>query len=206
MLGRFYEREILSRILDRAMRDTADLRRELLAGARGRVLEIGVGTGVNLPFYPSGVDEIVAVDPAAGLLERARQLAHTAPGDVTFIEASASRPLPLADASFDAAVITFVLCSASRHAAPLLDEVRRLLRPGAPLLLAEHVLAPDPRTARVQRAIGPVWSTLLGGCNAAFDASAALHRAGFDPTHLRPVRLPFPYPVNPGLYGAVQLR
>ncbi len=205
MLSELYDRLFLARLLDRVMRDTEALRRDLLGGLSGRVLEIGVGTGVNLPLYPATVSEIVAVDPATGLFPRAREAARRAPGRVSLVPASASRPLPFDDASFDAVVITFVLCSA-RHTDALLAEARRLLRPGAPLALAEHVLAPDPRTARVQRAIKPAWTTLLGGCNPAFDAAAALDRAGFDPRPLAPVVLPFPYPVKAGLSGSVFLR
>lgn len=204
-LRQAYERHVLSRVLERAMRDTIDLRRELLAGLGGRVLEVGVGTGVNLPLYPASVGELVAVDPAAGLLEHARRAAPRAPCRVELVEASASRPLPFEAASFDAVVITFVLCSVSRVDA-MLGEARRLLKPGAPLVLAEHVRAPGAMLAGAQRAIKPLWSTLLGGCDPGFDALGALDRAGFDGRSLAPVRLPFPFPVTTGLTGAVRLR
>ena len=145
--GRFatwYSREVLSRVLDHGMRGVEPLRDALLARAHGRVLEIGFGTGANLPYYPAAVTSLVAVEPSHGLAGHARaRLAHWGrPHEV--LERFGGEDLPFPDASFDVAVITFVLCSA-RRIAPLLAQTRRLLKPGGPLLLAEHIAAaPGP--------------------------------------------------------------
>lgn len=203
-MGTFYERHVLSWILDNTMRGVEPLRGELLAPARGRVLEIGFGTGANLPYYPAAVRELVAVEPSAGLaaVARARLEAWGRPYDV--IEQSGSRPLPLADASFDAVVLTFVLCSVKRVPA-LLAEVRRLLRPGAPLLLAEHVAARGGAQLRVQRGVRPLWKLCLGGCDPARDTRALLGAAGFDTDALRDVALGLPWVVRPGLVGVARV-
>lgn len=200
----FYDREVLGRILDVSMRRTVPLRRELLANAAGRVLEIGFGTGLNVPAYPRAVRELVAVDPSRGLLERARKAQDRFHGALTVLEASAAEALPLDAASFDAVVITFVLCSCTPVTAAVLGEAKRLLRPGAPLLIAEHVLATGRATASVQRAVRPVWSALLGGCNPAFDARRALEDAGFDTQGVRDTALPLPFPVHTGIVGAAR--
>jgi ubiquinone/menaquinone biosynthesis C-methylase UbiE len=182
------------------MAGTLPLRQRLLAGVGGRVAEIGFGTGANLPAYPRGIDELWAIDPSVGFLQRARPLVERSGLPVRLLEASASRPLPLEAGTFDAVVITFVLCSA-RDRGALLGEARRLLRPGAPLLMAEHVAADTPGTAAAQRLIKPLWQKLVGGCDPAFDAHAALASAGFDTAGLERVTLPLPYPVHPGLMG-----
>ena len=132
-LGAWYDREVLARILDRGMRGVDAVRGPLLSAAYGHVLEVGFGTGANLPFYGETVTSLVAVEPSVGLATHARARLARWGRPFEVLEMSASRPLPLADASFDCAVITFVLCSA-RHVTPLLAETRRLMKPGAPLL------------------------------------------------------------------------
>ena len=197
-----YEREVLGRILDSAMKETDALRRELLASVGGRVAEIGFGTGANLPAYGDAVEEILAIEPSHGLLERAAPAIARSGLRVTPIEASASRPLPIEPASCDAVVITFVLCSV-KHVDALLEQATRLLRPGAPLVVVEHVVARGSFVRASQKAIRPLWSALLGGCDPAFDARTAYERAGFDTAPLRDLELPFPFPVKTGLAGRI---
>ncbi len=199
-LRRTYDREVLGRLLDAGMRGVAPVRAELLAPLRGRVVELGFGTGANLPHYPAAVTELVAVEPSEGLAALARARLAAGPLAHRVVVGSASRPLPLDAGSFDAAVVTFVLCSA-RDVAALLAEARRLLAPGAPLHVAEHVAAPGPALAMTQRVIRPAWRAVLGGCDPARDSRAALEAAGFDTTGLRDVRLALPFPVGTGLVG-----
>ena len=137
-IGRLYEREVMTRLLDHAMRGVDDVRAEIVGPLTGRVLEIGFGTGATLAFYGAGVTELVAVEPASELAALARRRLADSGRAHQLIEASATRPLPLDPESFDAVVVAFVLCSVERTA-ELLAEARRLLRPGAPLVLAEHV-------------------------------------------------------------------
>ena len=138
-------------------------RRRLLGAARGRVLEVGAGTGINLDHYPEGVGDLVLVEPeramARKLEQRLRQLGRAA--DVVEADAEA---LPFPDRSFDTVVCTLVLCSVSdlRRA---LDELRRVLRPEGSLLFLEHVRSGDPRTARLQDRVNPVWRFVANGCN-----------------------------------------
>jgi len=199
-LGNWYDREVLARILDRGMRGVDPLRGPLLASAHGRVLEVGFGTGANLPFYGDAVTSLVAVEPSAGLAAHARARLARWGRPFEVLELSASRPLPLADASFDCAVITFVLCSA-RHVAALLTETRRLMKPGAPLLLAEHIVAEHAALRTVQRALRPAWKACLGGCDPTRDPRPALIATGFEVSALTRVRLDLPIVVRPGLVG-----
>ena len=204
-LGVWYDREVLARVLDLGMRGVQPLRAPLLAPAHGRVIEIGFGTGANLPFYGPDVRSLVAVEPSVGLAAVARERLDRWDRPYEVIEQSASRPLPLPDASFDAAVITFVLCSV-RHLEPLLAETRRLLKPGAPLFLAEHIVAEGAGLRRVQQALRPAWKACLGGCDPASDPRSALAEAGFDISGLGRVRLPLPAVVRPGLIGVARAR
>ena len=199
-MANWYDRVILARVLDHGMTGVDPLRTPLLARARGRVIEIGFGTGANLPHYPDAVTSLVAVEPSEGLAvhARARLTRWGRPFEVNV--QSGSRPLPFPDASFDTAVITFVLCSA-RRVPELLAETRRLLRPGASLLLAEHVVAPGGGLRWLQHALRPAWKLCLGGCDPTLDPRAALVAAGFDVSQLHETRLDLPLVVRPGLLG-----
>lgn len=201
----WYEKHVLSTILDRAMRGVEPIRAELLASASGRVVEIGFGTGTNLPHYPAAVTELVAVEPSAGLARVAEERLRAWGRPFELVEASASRPLPLEAGSVDAAVLTFVLCSV-RRVPELLAELRRLLRPGAPVFVAEHVLAHAGLHAASQRALRPLWKACLGGCDPARDSRAALEAAGFDTSELHARPLALPWPVRPGLVGVARRR
>ncbi len=204
-LGRAYDREVLGRVLDAAMRGVEPLRAKLLADARGRVVELGFGTGSNLPFYPEAVTSLVAVEPSEGLAELARERLRRSGRAHEVVVGSASRALPLDAHSFDAAVLTFVLCSVKR-VPDLLAEARRLLAPGAPLFIAEHVLAQTRATATAQRLVRPAWKAALGGCDPARDTRALLEAAGFDTREVRDETLALPFPVKSGLVGVARPR
>jgi ubiquinone/menaquinone biosynthesis C-methylase UbiE len=138
-------------------------RRELLAAARGRLLEVGAGTGINLEHYPEGIEDLMLVEPeramARKLEQRIRQLGRTA----EIVEANATA-LPFPDDSFDTVVCTLVLCSVSEPRRAL-GELRRVLRPDGSLLFLEHVRSDDPHTARLQDRVNPVWRFVANGCN-----------------------------------------
>jgi ubiquinone/menaquinone biosynthesis C-methylase UbiE len=153
-------------------------RRELVEGLAGRVVEVGAGSGASFPYYPPGVNEVVAVEPEPYLRRLAEQAAGAAPVPVRVVPGLAEE-LPLADGSFDAAVVSLVLCSVGDPDRAL-AEIRRVLRPGGELRFWEHVIAPDGRRlASLQRALDRVWPRLAGGCHAGRDTVAAIERAGF---------------------------
>lgn len=169
----FYARHVLPRLLDLAMRSrlVVPYRARIAGAARGRVLELGIGSGLNLPHYGSSVQEVIGIDPSAELLAMARRRAGTRP--VTLLEGSAEA-LPLEDASVDTVVTTWTLCSVP-DVARALAEARRVLRPGGALLFVEHGRAPDPRVARWQDRLDRPWGCIAGGChlNRRFDTLIA---------------------------------
>jgi ubiquinone/menaquinone biosynthesis C-methylase UbiE len=156
-----------------------EYRRALLAGLRGRVIEVGAGHGLNFAYYPADVSEVVAVEPEPRLRELARRAAERAAVRVTVIDGSAEA-LPAGDGEFDAAVASLVLCSVPDQDVAL-REIHRVLHGSAELRFYEHVIARDPRAARVQRVLdATVYPFLSGGCHCARDTGAAIGRAGFE--------------------------
>src|SRR6476646_177258 len=138
------------------------LREGLLAGATGRVLEIGAGTGANLGLYAGGLEGLVMTEPEAAMLKRLQQKAHAQSPDAEIVQAPAEA-LPFEDDSFDTVVSTLVLCGVDDQSQAL-REARRVLRPGGRLLFIEHVRADDPALARFQDRMN--WlNRLVVGCD-----------------------------------------
>lgn len=160
-----YDRFILPHVIELAMRQkTFTPFRERVAGAaRGRVLEIGIGSGLNLASYCAGAEEVYGVDPSTELLAKASHRVKTARIPVRLIEGS-SEKLPFDDRSFDTIVMTFSLCSIPDGALAM-REMRRVLRPDGKLLFVEHGRAPDPTVVRWQNWLTPAWKRLAGGCH-----------------------------------------
>jgi ubiquinone/menaquinone biosynthesis C-methylase UbiE len=161
-----YGRFVLPRVIDLAMRDprARERRERLVPKAHGRVLEVGIGSGLNLPFYDRGrVRSLCAVDPSAELLAMARRKANALGMEVALERQSAER-LPFPAGRFDCVLVTWTLCSIPDPAAAL-AEMRRVLKSGGELLFIEHGLAPDPGVARWQRRLTPLWRALAGGCH-----------------------------------------
>jgi len=155
-----------------------ELRRTVLAGARGRVIEIGAGTGLNLPLYPAGVERIVVTEPDSLMLQRLHRRTAGAPAPVELALAHAEQ-LPFADRSFDTAVSTLALCTVADVVAST-RELRRVLRPDGQLLLLEHIRADTAGLASWQDRVAPAWQRLARGCRCNLDTVAALEQAGFD--------------------------
>ena len=130
--------------------------------ATGRVLELGVGTGLNLSHYV-GASKVVAIDPDPNMLERARPRALDAPCPVQLVEAGAEA-LPFGDHEFDSVVVTLTLCTVPDPAAAV-TESHRVLKPGGRLIFLEHVRSEKPWSARVQDAVTPAWKHVSGGCH-----------------------------------------
>lgn len=181
----------------------ADMRRQLLSGARGRVLEIGAGTGLNLSQYPADV-ELVLTEPEAPMARRLRRRASEAGRSAQVVEAPGDR-LPFPDDSFDTVVSTLVLCTVP-DALATLAEIRRVLRPGGTLLLIEHVRSEDGGVARWQDRLHPLWVRVGHGCHCNRDTLATLRAAGFSTADVQPGRLPKAPPwVRPAISGTASV-
>jgi ubiquinone/menaquinone biosynthesis C-methylase UbiE len=139
------------------------VRREMLAGAHGRVVEIGSGTGANLEHYPSSIDELVCTEPEEPMARRLERKAGSSPLNVSVVHAPAEK-LPFENDSFDTAVATLVLCTVTDQARSL-DEIGRVLKPGGRLIFLEHVRAPEPGLARWQDRLHPLWVRFGHGCH-----------------------------------------
>lgn len=175
-----YERWVLPWLIDVSCgaRPIRDKRAELVPRARGRVLEVGIGTGHNLPFYDTArVTEVIGLDPGEQMHAKARRRAHDAGLEVDVRAASAER-IPLDDSEVDTVVCTFTLCTIPDPVAAV-SEMRRVLRQGGELIFCEHGLAPDPAVRRWQHRLNPIQNRVAGGCNLDRDI-AALVSAAFD--------------------------
>ncbi|MBT3343686.1 MAG: class I SAM-dependent methyltransferase [Gemmatimonadetes bacterium] len=176
-----YSDVVLPRLIDRACRQRAMSlqRRRIVPRARGEVLEVGIGTGLNLPFYDAErVTKVFGLDPSQQATRMARESAEQAPFEVDFIGLPGEE-IPLDDHSVDTVVMTYTLCSI---AAPdvALKQMARVLRPGGELLFCEHGAAPDASVRRWQDRLNPVWKRLGGGCNLNRDIFSILKSSGFD--------------------------
>ena len=179
-MASFYDRVILPRLLTCACSSSPIMRQraKIVPRASGRVLELGIGMGLNLSYYdPDKVSSVTGVDPAPEL----RAAALAAPRDprlAVAVEDGTAEALPFEDSSFDSVVCTFTLCSV--HTPPAaLEQARRVLKPGGRLFYCEHGLAPDAGVAKWQRRIEPVWKRIAGGCHLTRPISTAIAAAGF---------------------------
>lgn len=176
-----WERRVLPTLIEKACRSSVILeeRRRWIPRAEGDVLELGVGSGLNLAFYdPARVRRVVAVDPSAPLLDRARERARAAAVPVEIVAAPAEH-LPFDDRSFDTVVTTYTLCSVGSPGEAL-REARRVLRPGGRVVFVEHGAAPDRGPRRWQERITPVWRQVSGNCHLDRDVRRELVDAGFE--------------------------
>lgn len=185
-----------------------DHRRRLLTGLSGLVIEVGAGNGLNFAFYPGEVAHVLAVEPEPHLRRLAERAAERAPVPVAAVPGVAE-DLPASDGSFDAAVLSLVLCSVSDVPAAL-AEVRRVLRPGGQLRFFEHVRADNPGLARVQRLLdATIWPRMAGGCHTGRDAAAAIEAAGFTLEGVEQFRIPergLQTPLSPVILGRATSR
>jgi ubiquinone/menaquinone biosynthesis C-methylase UbiE len=191
----FYSDIILPRLCDFAMRNQqlVPFRQRVIGAAEGRVLEIGVGSGTNLPFYRAPVRELLALEPASRLLSMARSAPPAPSLPVRFLEASAEA-IPLEDCCIDTVVSTWTMCSIP-HAATALAEMRRVLRPGGKLLFVEHGLAPDEAVRRWQDRLTPAWGCISGGCHLNRPIRGLIEAAGFGIDRIETGYMPGPKPM-----------
>jgi ubiquinone/menaquinone biosynthesis C-methylase UbiE len=203
----FYAKYCLPRLIDLAMRNSeiSPLRAEWIPHARGEVLEIGAGSGLNLPFYSSQVRRLYALDASVELQRMARGRMAAGPFEVEFLLQSAENPLPLADRSIDTVVVTWTLCSIS-NASQALQQMKRVLTADGRLLFLEHGRAPDPGVATWQDRLTPAWKRVGGGCHLNRKMDALIEAAGFRITELKKCYLRGPRPLMYTYQGFAQIK
>lgn len=179
-MGRIYDAtwgRAFAALYDRTLKGTEEaglreMRRELLAGASGRTIDLGAGTGANLGLYPAAVSELVLAEPDPHMAKRLREHLTDSPYSGELVEAPAER-LPFEDSSFDTAIFTLVLCTVPNPAAAL-AETARVLRPGGRLLFLEHVRSENPGVARWQDRLEKPWRFFGDGCHCNRDTVATI--------------------------------
>jgi ubiquinone/menaquinone biosynthesis C-methylase UbiE len=192
-----YAKYVLPRLIDLAMRnkDTTRLRAEFLPQARGDVLEIGIGSGLNLRFYSQEVRHVYGVDPSVELQRMAAERASAVPFEVTFLQQSAEEPLPLADSSIDTVVVTWTLCSIPNPVLAL-QQLRRVLKASGRMIFIEHGRSADTGVTVWQDWITPVWKRIGGGCHLNRKVDDLIRAAGFQISEQKTFYLPGPRPMT----------
>jgi len=199
----WYERHLLPYLIDLAcgVKPVRKQRQKVVPLAHGRVLEIGIGTGLNLPHYDKAkIGRIVGLDPALDMHTLARKRMREAGLEIELVGLPAER-IPFDDASFDCVLMTYTLCSIA-DPVPALKEMARVLKPGAPLIFCEHGLAPDASVRRWQDRLTPLWSKIAGGCHLNRNVPALLEEAGLRSTDMQSRYIPGgPRPVMFNYWG-----
>lgn len=199
----FYDRHILPHVINLAcgMKPIRYQRKKVVPQARGRVLEIGIGSGLNLPFYdPAKVEMLWGLEPADEIRRMAEKAAIASPFPVEFIGLP-GETIPLDAGSVDTVVTTYTLCTIP-DAVAALREMRRVLKPGGQLLFSEHGRAPDAAVRRWQDRLTPLWKRIGGGCHLNRDIPELLRQGGFALPWLETMYIPGPRPMSFTYWGA----
>ena len=201
----FYQERIFPILLDGVMNNhVMDRQRaKVVSRAAGTVLEVGAGSGLNIPFYDTrGIETLVALEPDPALRQRFRSRVSGEAIDVQVL-AGVAEALPLKSNSVDAVVLTYTLCSVASPRVAI-SEVYRVLKPGGYLLFSEHGLAPDPMTRGLQRAANCVWTPIACGCHLDRDVEALVRSAPFESCDVHSAYLPGPRFVSFTTWGSAR--
>jgi ubiquinone/menaquinone biosynthesis C-methylase UbiE len=176
----FYNDWLVPRFLNLMMnnKDVEAERRRCLVGVRGTVLEVGFGSGLNLPFYPDEVEKVLAVDPSTEGVKLARKRIEKSRFPVDFVPLEGEK-IDAPDQSFDSVVSTFTLCTIADPVAAL-TQIRRVLKPGGRFFFVEHGRSPEPKVQRWQDRLNGLQKAMLGGCNMNRDIERLVRKAGFE--------------------------
>lgn len=187
----FYDHYILPCLIDMACgaEPISKQRQKVVPLAEGRVLEIGMGSGLNIPFYdPQRIEHVWGLEPSAGMRRKAASRLEKAPFEIEWLSLP-SEEIPLEDDSADTVLLTYTLCTIPDMQSAL-AQMRRVLKPSGKLLFSEHGAAPDPNIRKWQDRINPFWKKISGGCNVNRDIPRALEDAGFKIQQLDTMYLP----------------
>lgn len=202
-----YDKYILPKVVHLAcgLKPIMRQREKVVPRARGRVLELGIGSGLNLPFYDAAnVSKVWGLDPSPEMTRMARRAAEALPFEVEFIGLPGGE-IPLEDNSVDTVVVTYTLCTIA-DTAPALRQASRVLRPGGELVFCEHGAAPDASVRRWQDRLNPVWKRLGGGCNLNRPIPAIIEEGGFRITSLETMYVPGWRPASFNYWGTAVSR
>ncbi len=202
-----YSRYVLPRVvhLTCSAKPTTRQRMKLVPLAQGRVLEVGIGSGLNFPFYdPDKVVEVCGLDPSKEMLEMASDAAKGVSLDVEFVSAGAEE-IPLDSHSIDTVLVTYTLCTIP-DSEPALREMARVLRKGGRLLFCEHGMAPDASVRRWQDRLNPIWRRLGGGCHLNRDIPDLIQKGGFGIKGMETMYIPGWRPASFNYWGAAAAR
>lgn len=187
----FYSDRVLPHCIDMgcAAKPISRQRQKVIPQAEGRILEVGMGSGLNIPFYTVDKVELVwGLEPSAGMREKARPRVEAAPFELRWLDLPGEE-IPLSDNSADTVVLTYTLCTIPGWKAAL-EQMRRVLKPGGKLLFSEHGRAPDEAVRRWQNRIDPLWTRVARGCHLNRDIPGLLAQGGFNIGDLETMYLP----------------
>jgi ubiquinone/menaquinone biosynthesis C-methylase UbiE len=202
----FYDRHILPPLLDLAMKakPITYQRKKVVPLAEGRVLEIGMGSGLNLPFYnPAKVTHVWGLEPAAEMRKRAMKRAGDLKFPLEFLDLKAEE-IPLDDKSVDTVLVTYTLCTIP-HVVDALKGMRRVLKPGGRMIFCEHGRAPDASVSKWQDRITPAWKAIAGGCHVGRPIPELIREGGFEIEKMETMYLPgTPRPLGFNYWGSAK--
>ncbi|HEX4856692.1 MAG TPA: class I SAM-dependent methyltransferase [Limnobacter sp.] len=201
-LANWYDRHVLPGLLDCAcgMKAIHRQRQKVVPKASGRVLEIGIGTGLNMRHYEAGkIESLTGLDPALQMHRLAKKRIRAAGLKVDLLGLAAEQ-IPLPSHSMDTLVMTYTLCTI-HEPVQALKEMKRVLKPGGRLLFCEHGLAPDVEVRNMQNRLQPLWGKLAGGCHLNRDIPALLAEGGFQLNEIASMYLPGPRPFTYNYWG-----
>lgn len=201
----FYDKHVLPKLLNLAcgVKPVRMQRQKVVPNAAGRILEIGIGSGLNLPFYDAGkVDKLWGLEPSDEMTAHARKRVREVPFEVEFIGLPGEE-IPLEDHCVDNVVVTYTLCTIP-DALAALGQMRRVLRPGGRLLFCEHGEAPDESVRRWQERLNPAWQKIAGGCNLNRRIPELIESGGFRIRDIETMYIPGLRPLSFNYWGAAE--